>query len=72
MSVSRGSWIKKFLAVYKVQRQRLSAAKFRKKCGAALSLNCFMCAANLVNSAASICEMCGKSAANFHDNKLTS
>ena len=52
MSVSRGSWIKKCLAVYKVQRQRLSAAKFRKKCGAALSLNCFMCAANLVNSAA--------------------
>ena len=38
-------------------------------------LNCLMygkCAANLVNSAANICEMCGKSAANFYGNKLTS
>ena len=49
------------------QRQRLSAEKFRKKCGAALSLHCLMCgkcAANLVDSAANIFEICGKRAAN--------
>ena len=39
------------------QRQRLSVAKFTKKSGAALALNCLMCGnyvANLANSVARV------------------
>ena len=50
------------------QRQRLSAAKFRKKSGAALSLNwlmCGKCAADLVNSVARVRLIFVKCAAKF-------
>ena len=45
------------VSTYCEHRQKLSAAKFLKKCGATLSLNCLMggkCAANLANSAARV------------------
>ena len=47
--------------LFSTQRQRFSAAKFRKYYGAALSLTCLMCgkcAANLANSA--VRQKCGE------------